>query len=68
MTIDHSKLKAWALCWPADPKPLLYDSPEKAEQDRKWFSQNYKTDGQGNHRGEPFVLELSVTASLKAGQ
>lgn len=64
MTIDHSKLRAWALCWPADPRPLLYETAERAEADRQWFSKNFKTTPQGTPRGEPFVLELSVTASL----
>lgn len=64
MAIDHSKLKAWALCWPADQKPLLYSSAEEAERDRQWFSKNFKMTPQGTPRGEPFVLELRVTASL----
>lgn len=63
--IDHSKLKAWALCWPADPKPLLYATEQAAEEARAWFSKNDKTTPPGTQRGEPFVLQLSVTASLR---
>lgn len=62
--IDHSKLKAWALCWPGDPRFLLFDDGRLAEENRQWFSKNYKTTPQGTPRGEPFVLNLSVTASL----
>lgn len=64
MAIDHSKLKAWALCWPEDPRVLLFDSERLAEENRAWFSKNYKTTPQGTQRGDPFVLNLSVTASL----
>lgn len=65
MVIDHSKLKAWALCWPEDPAPLLYETAERAEEDRKWFTKNYTTTPQGAPRGEPFVLELSVTGATQ---
>jgi len=64
MAVDHSKLKAWALCWPEDPRALLFDSEKLAEENRVWFSKNYKTTPQGAARGEPFILRLSVTASL----
>lgn len=63
--IDHSKMSAWALCWPADPRPLLYRSEERAEEDRRWFSKNFTHDNDGNPRGEPFVLRLEVAASLR---
>ena len=63
MPIDHSKLEAWALCWPADPHPLLFTTKEAAEENRAWFSKNFKTDRHGNLRGEPFVLLLSVKGS-----
>lgn len=56
--LDHSELKAWALVWPSDPHVLLYKSADRAEEDRVWFSKNFKTDRDGNMRGEPFVIEL----------
>ena len=60
MLVDHSKLEAWALCWPGDPVPLLFTTERVAEENRVWFSKNYKTDRDGNPRGEPFLLVLSV--------
>lgn len=62
-TIDHSKLEAWALCWPNEPTVLLYTTERVAEQDRKWFATNYKKDRDGYPRGEPFVLVLEVKRS-----
>ena len=63
MAIDHSKLKAWALCWPEDPRHLLYETEQAAEDARKWFVKNYKATPQGTQRGEPFVLQLCVNNS-----
>lgn len=60
MLIDHSKLLAYALCWPGDPRPLLYETAALAEENRKWFASNYKNDRNGKPRGEPFVLTLCV--------
>ncbi len=51
-------LEAWALCWPADPVPLLFTRCELAEENRVWFTKNYKTDSQGKPRGEPFIVRL----------
>lgn len=67
MLIDHSKLKAWALCWPADPVPILFLTEESAEENRKWFASNYKKDRNGNDRGEPFILEMCVKGNLNIG-
>ncbi len=60
MPIDHSKLEARGLYWPADPHPLLFTTKEAAKENRAWFSKNFKTDRDGNPRGEPFLLVLSV--------
>jgi hypothetical protein len=60
MDFDHSKLEAWALCWPGVQNHLLYMTKELAEQDRAWFSKNFKTNRDGIQRGEPFILKLAV--------
>jgi len=52
-------MKAYALCWPNDPRPLLYWSAETAEQERQWFTKNYAIDRDGRERGRPFVVELT---------
>lgn len=52
-------MKAYALCWPNDPVPLLYLSQGRSEEDRVYFTKNYKKDRHGNLRGDPFVVELS---------
>lgn len=52
-------MKAYALCWPNDTVPLLYLTRERAEEDRQYFSKHYKTNRQGEPRGEPFIVELS---------
>lgn len=62
--IEHTAMRAWALCWPNDPHPLLYEKFEAAEQDRIWFTKNYKTTPQGAPRGEPYLLELIVKNKL----
>lgn len=49
---------AYALCWPNDPRPLLFVTREEAEENRKWFSSKYKKDKNGQPRGEPFIVEL----------
>lgn len=51
-------LVAYALVWPNDDKPLLFTSAAIAEENRKWFSANYKRNNQGELRGEPRVIEL----------
>lgn len=58
---DHHTMKAWALCWPNDPDPLLYTTWEKAEENRKWFASNFKSTRDGKPRGEPFLVELTAT-------
>jgi hypothetical protein len=50
---------AFALCWPNDPRPLLYLDRERAEEDLKWFAKNYTRDSQGQSRGVPFIVELA---------
>jgi hypothetical protein len=59
-------MKAYALCWPNDPRPLLYWNKETAEQERQWFMKNYKTDRNGNPRGEPVIVELTGEIKEKA--
>lgn len=56
--MDVSNLKAWALCWPNDPVPLLFSTKEAAEDNKAWFTKNFKTNRDGNSRGEPFIVEL----------
>lgn len=56
---DLKALEAFALCWPNDARPLLFLTREQAEENRKWFTKNYKLDRNGHPRGEPFIVKLS---------
>jgi hypothetical protein len=58
---DSGTIRAWALCWPNDRFPLLFLTEEAAEENRVWFSKNYKTNRDGLPRGEPFIVELAPT-------
>lgn len=58
---------AFALCWPNDDRPLLFLSAELAEENRRWFTQNYKIDRNGRPRGAPYVVKL-VEAYNKDGE
>lgn len=53
------KITAFALVWPNDDRPLLFLTKELAEENRRWFTKNYKLNAQGQPRGEPEVIELS---------
>lgn len=55
-------ITAYALVWPNDTRPLFYHSPERAEEDRKWFAKNYLRNSQGELRGEPRIVTLTETA------
>ncbi len=50
--------EAFALRWPNSDTFLLYQTETQAEEDRKWFSKNYRTDSDGLPRGEPYVVRL----------
>ena len=55
----HNSFRAFALCWPNDDRPLLFLSREVAEENKRWFSANYKRNRDGQLRGEPFIAELA---------
>lgn len=49
---------AYALVWPHDNRPLFFHTLALAEENRQWFTKNYKRNSKGELRGEPFVVKL----------
>lgn len=56
--MQSKQIKAWALCWPDDDKPMLYLDRDEAEDDLKWFIKNDKNALNAQPPGDPFVVEL----------
>ncbi len=60
-------MNVFALCWPNDPRPLLYLDEAQAWEDLKWFRANYKLNRDGQPRGEPFIVRLVPDAQEANG-
>ena len=41
-----------------DDKPLLFNSFEIAEENRRWSTTNYKRNSRGELRGDPYIVKL----------